>query len=256
MSAQRFLELLRERSKVDKKQLQELRQQPQLASGEWSANELAMWLAREPNVNLNEEEALSLLQELALDESARDASQAEPGSADPAPKAAKGDNAAAGSADPESEIARLEQELAECQDRVVRVQAELENYRKRVRRDREQDARFAEQALLADLLPVIDNLNRAIQSAEGAGGTEGLLEGVKMVAEQLHGVLDAHHCRPIEAQGAEFDHNYHAAIQEMTSEEHPPGTVALVAQTGYTLHDRVLRPAQVIVSTGPPESGE
>jgi molecular chaperone GrpE len=104
---------------------------------------------------------------------------------------------------------------------------------------------------MRDLLPVVDNLRRAIESAEKAGESGSVVEGVQMVADQLETVLAKHHCKKIEAAGAEFDPNQHEAALQQPSDTVPAGHIAAVLQEGYLLHDRVLRPAQVIVSSGP-----
>jgi molecular chaperone GrpE len=98
-------------------------------------------------------------------------------------------------------------------------------------------------------LPVLDNVQRAIEAAEKSTDGSGLLDGVKLVAQQLQGVLEQHHCVKIEALGAAFDPHLHHAILQQPSEEHPANTVIMVTQEGYKLYDRVVRPSQVIVST-------
>jgi molecular chaperone GrpE len=150
---------------------------------------------------------------------------------------------------------RLQQELQQANDRAVRWQAELENYRKRARREMEDERRYAALPLLVDILGVVDNLDRAIEASEGNSQAAGLSEGVKMVATQLAGVLAKHHCYPVEALGKPFDPHMHEALMEMPSEEFDAGNVCRVARQGYRLHDRVVRPAQVLVSKGPGPSG-
>jgi len=144
-------------------------------------------------------------------------------------------------------------ELDEANERVLRAQAELENYRKRVRREMEQERLFAASPVITDLLEVGDNMQLALQ-AGAAGGSEGLLQGVQMVAGQLASVLEKHGCQRIAAVGCEFDPNLHEAVSQEPSDEHPEGTVSRETRTGYTLHGRVLRPSQVFVSTGPASS--
>jgi molecular chaperone GrpE len=145
-------------------------------------------------------------------------------------------------------------ELDQWRGRAMRVQAELENYRKRVQREMEDERRYACLPLMRDLLAVVDNLSRAIEAAEQHENSAGLLEGVQLVAEQLAGVLQRHHCAPIPAEGERFDPHRHEAIAQYPSDEHEPGHVSLVTQVGYQLHDRVIRPAQVIVAAPRPES--
>jgi len=156
------------------------------------------------------------------------------------------------------QIERLHEELAQAQDRALRTQAELENYRKRVARQMEEERRYANIPLIRDLLPVWDSVGRAIEAAENAPETASLLEGFKMVAGQLESVLQQHHCQTIDALGEPFDPNLHQAIYQQPSAEHPAGTVLEVTQTGFRLHDRVVRPSQVIVSAAvpPQDDGE
>ncbi len=150
--------------------------------------------------------------------------------------------------DPAAELARLQAELDETRQKNVRLQAELENFRKRTMRTMDEERRYASLPLLRDLLPVVDNLQRAITAAELHENASGLLAGVKMVADQLTAILQRHHCEPIAAEGAAFDPHLHEAIAQHPSAEHLPGHVCLVTQVGYQLHDRVVRPAQVIVA--------
>jgi molecular chaperone GrpE len=145
---------------------------------------------------------------------------------------------------------QLAAELEEVRDRLLRTTAELENTRKRTARELQQERRYAALPLVCDLLPLIDNVQRAIEAAEKAQAPAGLLEGVRMVAQQLDSILTRNHCTRIEALGQAFDPHVHEAISHLPSSE-PAGTVTAVAATGYQLHDRVVRPAQVVVSAGP-----
>lgn len=150
------------------------------------------------------------------------------------------------------DVDQARRDLDEARDRLLRAQAELDNYRKRARKELEDERRYANLPLLGDLLPVLDNVGRAIQAAEKAPDVATLVEGVKMVAQQLEGVLNRYSCRRIEALHKPFDPHLHQAILQQPSAEHPPGAVLLVAQEGYQVHDRVLRPAQVIVAAAAP----
>jgi molecular chaperone GrpE len=143
--------------------------------------------------------------------------------------------------DSQGEYELLRTELTEAKDRVLRAQAELENYRRRSQREMQDTLRYAELPLLRDLLPVVDDIQRAIQAAEKSPENGGLLEGFRMV--------ESHDCKRIAALDQPFDPNLHQAIAQQPSADKPAGTVTLVAQDGYTLHDRVVRPAQVIVSS-------
>jgi molecular chaperone GrpE len=148
----------------------------------------------------------------------------------------------------QGETERLRAELEQARDRLLRAQAEMENYRKRVARDIQEERRYANLPLIRDLLPVWDNVGRAIEAAEKTHETASLLEGFKMVAEQLQSVLGRHHCVRIDALEQPFDPNLHEAISQQPSDAHPANTVLTVAQTGFRLHDRVVRPSQVVVS--------
>lgn len=149
-------------------------------------------------------------------------------------------------ADQEMDIVRSD--LDEARDKMLRAQAELDNYRKRARRELDDERRYAEINLLRDLLPVKDNIARAIEAADKNADPASLLEGLKMVRRQLDDVLKRHHCEPITGQGKPFDPAMHEAVMQQPSPEHDENTVLDILQSGYHLHDRVVRPAQVIVS--------
>jgi molecular chaperone GrpE len=155
---------------------------------------------------------------------------------------------------PLDDTEKLRAELEQSKDRALRLQAELDNYRKRASRELEDRLRYADMGILRDLLPVLDNIQRAIESAEKSPDPAGLLEGFKMVGGQLASVLECHQCKKIEALHMPFDPNLHHAISQTPSEEYPANTIVLIAQEGYQLHDRVVRPSQVIVSVSPPQT--
>lgn len=134
---------------------------------------------------------------------------------------------------------------------VLRSRAEMENYRKRMQRDADQQLKFANVPIVRDLLDVIDNLNRATEAARGdETNTKALIDGVQMVSQQFTDVLAKHGCKPINAVGNDFDPNIHQAIAQIPSEEFSASKVTQEVAVGFMLHDRVIRPAQVIVSTG------
>ena len=147
--------------------------------------------------------------------------------------------------EPEQDV---EEQLEECQQRILRQQAELENTRKRMRREMEDQQRYAGLALIRDLLPALDNLGRAIDAVEPNEANEAILNGVQMVCDQLEGILPKHQCRRIEAEGTVFDPNLHEAVVQQPTSEHPPGTVVKEIQVGYQLFDRIVRPSQVMVA--------
>lgn len=149
------------------------------------------------------------------------------------------------------EADQLRTDLERFKDLALRAHADLDNYRKRVAREMEDERRYGTIRLLRDLLPVVDNLKRAIEASEKLSEAGGLLEGVKMVVKQIEGVLEQHRCTRIDALHKPFDPAHHQAILQQPSADHPPNTVIHVAQEGYQLHDRVVRPSQVIVSSAP-----
>lgn len=170
-------------------------------------------------------------------------------SASAASEAARGSQAEL-SAD--QQLAELAAALDAARDAELRARAELENFRKRMRREQEEQLRFANWNLLRDLLEVLDNLTRAIQAAESpSANTASLLQGVRMVADQLQSVLAKYHCRRIAAKGEPFNPEIHSAVGQVPTTEYPPGTVVNVTREGYFLHERVLRPAEVVVTTAP-----
>ena len=145
----------------------------------------------------------------------------------------------------------LEQQIKELKNANLKLHADVENVRKRIRREAEDQVRFASLPLINDLLLVFDNLRRAIDAAESSGGqASGLVEGVQMVVKQFEDTLGKYHCRPIHALGEAFNPNVHEAISQMPSEEYDAGVVMVEATRGFQLHDRVVRPSQVVVSTG------
>jgi len=159
------------------------------------------------------------------------------------------------SASPDSEVKRLRQELeAKSEeaknnyDRFVRQAAELENFKKRAAREKEDAVRFANESLVKDLLPVIDNLERAVAHAQGGGNGKPLVEGVEMVLKGLLDVLGKHGVAQISAVGQPFDPGKHEAMAQVETEEHAPNTVIEEHHKGYMLKDRLLRPALVTVA--------
>jgi molecular chaperone GrpE len=128
-------------------------------------------------------------------------------------------------------------------------QAEFENYQKRNAREREQERKYVFAPLARDLLPALDNLERALDAAHQAGDEGPLVKGVELVQKQLLEVLRKHGVTPMATEpGTPFDPDRHDAVMQQPSAEHPAGSVVQVLQAGYLLHDRVLRPASVIVA--------
>ena len=150
-----------------------------------------------------------------------------------------------------SEVDQLKAQVADAEKRVLMAHADLENYRKRTRRDMQDQVKYASLRLMSGLLESVDNLQRAIESYEQEPNADGLAEGVVMVATQITKVLEDHGCKRIDAVGQPFDPNLHQALQLQASDEHPANTVMQDLRSGFQLHDRLIRPTQVFVSTGP-----
>ena len=171
-------------------------------------------------------------------------------------EASDGDESRLDDLGPQEQVENLRAQLEEAKDQALRHQAELENYRKRAARQMDEERRYACMPMIRDLLPVWDNIGRAIDAAEQSHDTSSLLEGFKMTAEQLESALARHHCVEIEALHRPFDPNLHEAISQLPNDEHPAGTVTHVTQIGFLLHDRVVRPSQVVVSSGRPREDQ
>ena len=150
----------------------------------------------------------------------------------------------------QDDATRLRSELAAEQDRTLRLRAEIENVRARSARELSDVQKYAAVPVARDLLPVLDNVDRAIAAAEREADVVSLLEGFRMVRQQLLTVLEQQHCVPIQADGEPFDPQFHEAILQQPSQDVPPNHVLQVVQQGYRMHDRVVRASQVIVSSG------
>lgn len=167
-----------------------------------------------------------------------------------APEATEGNPGVDQYFDADQRILEMVDKLKAAQTEVLKSHAEAENFRKRLQRDADQQLRYANMPLARDLLDVVDNLKRATDTAGGEAGGTALLNGVQLVTQQLIGILAKYGCKPIESVGQPFDPNFHEAITQMPSTDVPAGSVVQEVAVGYTLHDRVVRPAAVIVSTG------
>ena len=144
-------------------------------------------------------------------------------------------------------LAEKEEQVKQLQDRVLRLAAETENTRKRLERERSEGICFANESLIRELLPVLDNLERAIQHSEQKSDFDSLLEGVRMTLKAFSDVLGRFGCVPFEAVGQAFDPRYHEAMMQQEASG-PENTVLQEFQKGYKLNDRLLRPAMVVVS--------
>ena len=141
----------------------------------------------------------------------------------------------------------------EKDDLLLRERAELENFKRRMQREKSESLRFASEPLLRDILPVIDNLERAIAHARGSEGSPALVEGVELVLRSLLDTIGRHGVSRVKAKGEAFDPNLHEAVMQVENTEVAPNTVLDEHQPGYQLHDRLLRPAMVSVSKAPPQ---
>jgi molecular chaperone GrpE len=157
-----------------------------------------------------------------------------------------------------AELAQLREQLdakaKEAQanyDRYVRQLAELENYKKRSLRDKEETIRFANESLIKDMLPIVDNLERAVAHAQGGGNGKPLVEGVELVLKGLVDALGKHGLIQVSAVGQPFDPERHEAMAQVVTDSHAPNTVVDEYHKGYLLFDRLLRPARVTVAKAP-----
>jgi molecular chaperone GrpE len=168
---------------------------------------------------------------------------------------AAGFNAAEDVADFEQQIAAAKKEAADNYDRFIRVTADLENFRRRAVREKDELRQFAAGRVLEDLLPVIDNLSLALAAAKAPNADlKNLVGGIGMVQEQFKSALSTHGLKEVNPVGQVFDPNQHESISSQPSKDIPEGSVVQVVRTGYTLNGRLLRPASVIVSSGPAKS--
>jgi molecular chaperone GrpE len=184
--------------------------------------------------------------------------------AQPANSKAAPDEAPATQADAERDgfavVEALNAETAALKDRVLRTLAEMENLRRRTEREVSDAKTYGVSAFARDMLNVVDNLSRALESlpaearASADGVLKGLIDGVELTARDLNAALGRHGVKKLEPEGEKFDPNFHQAIFEAPDETLPSGTVTKVVQSGWRIGDRVLRPAMVGVSKGGPKA--
>jgi molecular chaperone GrpE len=157
---------------------------------------------------------------------------------------------------PLEEYEALRAEVDEQKDRYLRVVADFDNYRKRVAKEKEDLVCFANERLIGDLLPILDNLERALSVDLDQTGMDSVLNGVKMVNEQIHSLLHTCGLEPLEALGHTFDPNHHEAVGVLPSGDHEEGTVVVEMQKGYSLKGKVLRHSMVHVAGKPVDNNE
>jgi molecular chaperone GrpE len=182
-----------------------------------------------------------------MDEPSADVNAQARGSNEPAESAVTDDLA--------TEIARLRRELDEKNDRYLRAVADMENARRRAQRERDDYVRYANETLLRDLLPALDNLDRALEAARAGTTDSGMLEGVALIQRDMLKALERHGLERYSAVGSPFDPTRHEAVARVITAEHPENTVVSETMPGYFLNGRVLRPAMVAVS-GRPGDGD
>jgi molecular chaperone GrpE len=153
-------------------------------------------------------------------------------------------------------LEQKEKEAAEFKDKYLRTLAETENARKRIRQQSEESARIQREALLRDLLSIIDNLERAVAAARDGGNGKSIVEGVEMVLRSMTDFLRSHGVTQLSAIGQAFDPLLHEAVDSVVSTQHQPNTVVDEFLRGYYIGDRLLRPARVAVSRLPGPAGE
>ena len=151
--------------------------------------------------------------------------------------------------DLEDKLAAAQEEAKDHHDRMLRMAAELENFKKRTAREMDDMRKYATENLVRQLLTVVDNLQRAIESASPDNpNDQSVVDGVALTLAEITKILEKHHVTPIEALGAPFDPAFHQAMSQEECADKPANTVVREFQKGYLMHDRLLRPAMVVVS--------
>ena len=159
---------------------------------------------------------------------------------------------AADGGDSEDPMAGLQADLDRFRDLALRSQADFENYKKRAAREKEDAVKYANSALLQRLVSILDNFELGLAAAKTEGDQTPIYSGMVLVQKQLNDLLTENGLEPIEAEGKQFDPNVHEAVGHESSQS-PEGTVIRQGRRGYRFKDRLLRPARVVVSSGPAE---
>ena len=162
--------------------------------------------------------------------------------------AQESDEGADENAGPET-LTEAQEAMAELNERIIRLTADFDNFRKRAQREKDEARQFANQGLLEKLLPVLDNFEMALTAVKGADPS--VRDGVQMILDQLLGVLKESGVEPVDAMGQPFDPNLHEALSQEETTEVEEGTVVQQMQRGYKLNDRLVRPARVVVAKAP-----
>ena len=154
---------------------------------------------------------------------------------------------------PAAEVEDLKRQVAEKQDRLLRALAEVDNVKRRTQREREDYVRYANEGLVRDLLPILDNFDRALEAARATQEAAKVVDGVALIQRELLKALERVGVTRYSAVGERFDPNRHEATGRVVSVNQPPDTVVAELTAGYVLNGRVLRPAQVVVAAAPDE---
>ena len=152
----------------------------------------------------------------------------------------------------ETQLAKTKAELEKFRDLALRSSADLDNYRKRMSKEREEAIKFANSSCLERLIPILDNFEFGLEAARSASSPVSILEGMKMVQKQIQDFLSSAGIEMIDATGQHFDPQLHEAISQEESKQVPDGIVIRQLRRGYKLRDRLIRPANVVVSKGTP----
>ncbi len=158
-----------------------------------------------------------------------------------------------------TQLAEKDKEIAELKDKYLRTLADFDNTRKRLRQQSEETVRLQRENLLRSILPVVDNLERAVAAAKGGGNGKSIVEGVEMVLQTMIDFLKGEGVTALNAVGQPFDPQRHEAMDQVESEAHPPNTVVSEFHRGYLIGERMLRPARVTVAksaSSKPEEGK
>lgn len=157
---------------------------------------------------------------------------------------------------PDEQLATAKKEAAANYDRYMRAVADLENFRKRTARDKDELRQFATAGVVEDVIPILDNLSLGLAAAKQQTDVKPIVEGIGLVLEQFKSTLGRHGLKEVNPVGQAFDHNLHECISHQPSPDVPEEKVSQVVRLGYTLNGRLLRPAAVVVSSGPAKPEE
>jgi molecular chaperone GrpE len=161
-----------------------------------------------------------------------------------------------GCSDLEKSLAVKDEEVKSLNERYLRLAAEFENYKRLAQRDQRDQAKFANETLLKDLIPLVDNLQRAVDFSKSSAGSDQLTQGVQLTLKKFLETLSKFGVKQVSSVGEPFDPTRHEAVAKIESGNQPENTIIQEHQPGYLLHDRIVRPAMVTVAAAPREEGE